>query len=201
MTDIRFAAKIVEQLCDSVRGEVEKFRGHERKLQELMVLKCHMPRDYFLKLFPEKSMDLKWVDKIAAAKPHSDTFCQEPPGLGRTSGSADRSAEEGQPAAAGLQGHLQADVLRRKPSRARRRKRMTEANLRLVISIAKEVHQPRPAVPRPHPGRQHRPDEGGGQVRIPAAATSSRPTPRGGSVRPSPARSPTRRAPSASRCT
>jgi RNA polymerase sigma factor (sigma-70 family) len=30
-----------------------------------------------------------------------------------------------------------------------------------------EVHQPRPAVPRPHPGRQHRPDEGGGQVRIP----------------------------------
>ena len=30
-----------------------------------------------------------------------------------------------------------------------------------------EVHQPRPAVPRPDPGRQHRPDEGGGQVRIP----------------------------------
>ncbi len=24
-----------------------------------------------------------------------------------------------------------------------------------------EIHQPRPAVPRPHPGRQHRPDEGG----------------------------------------
>jgi hypothetical protein len=30
-----------------------------------------------------------------------------------------------------------------------------------------EVHQPRPAVPGPDPGRQHRPDEGGGQVRIP----------------------------------
>ena len=30
-----------------------------------------------------------------------------------------------------------------------------------------EVHQPRPAVPRPDPGRQHRPDEGGRQVRIP----------------------------------
>jgi RNA polymerase primary sigma factor len=30
-----------------------------------------------------------------------------------------------------------------------------------------EIHQPRPAVPRPHPGRQHRPDEGGRQVRLP----------------------------------
>ncbi len=31
-----------------------------------------------------------------------------------------------------------------------------------------EVHEPRPAVPRPHPGRQHRPDEGGRQVRVSA---------------------------------
>ena len=30
-----------------------------------------------------------------------------------------------------------------------------------------EVHEPRPAVPRPDPGRQHRPDEGGRQVRVP----------------------------------
>ncbi len=29
-----------------------------------------------------------------------------------------------------------------------------------------EIHQPRPAVPRPDPGRQHRPDEGGRQVRV-----------------------------------
>ena len=31
-----------------------------------------------------------------------------------------------------------------------------------------EVREPRHAVPRPDPGRQHRPDEGGGQVRIPS---------------------------------
>ena len=30
-----------------------------------------------------------------------------------------------------------------------------------------EIHQPRPAVPRPDPGRQYRADEGGGQIRIP----------------------------------
>ena len=31
-----------------------------------------------------------------------------------------------------------------------------------------EVHEPRPAVPGPDPGGQHRPDEGRGQVRVPA---------------------------------
>ena len=31
-----------------------------------------------------------------------------------------------------------------------------------------EVHEPRSAIPRPHPGRQHRPDEGGREVRVPA---------------------------------
>ncbi len=41
---------------------------------------------------------------------------------------------------------------------------MVEANLRLVISIAKKIHEPRDVVPRPDPGRKHRPDEGRGEI-------------------------------------
>src|SRR5262245_9144507 len=48
------------------------------------------------------------------------------------------------------------------------KKEMVEANLRLVISIAQEIQRPRPAVPGFDPGGEHRPDEGGGQVRVSA---------------------------------
>ena len=64
-----------------------------------------------------------------------------------------------------------------------------------------EIHQPRPVVPRSDPGRQHRPDERASRNSSIAAATSSPPTPSGGSGRPSRGPLPTRPAPSASRCT
>ena len=47
------------------------------------------------------------------------------------------------------------------------REHLIKANTRLVVSIAKKVHWPRRALPRPDPGRQPGPDEGCGKVRLP----------------------------------
>jgi RNA polymerase primary sigma factor len=138
MMDIRFAAKIVEQLCDSVRAEVEKIRGHERKLQELLVFKCHMPRDHFLKMFPEKAMDLKWVDKeIAAEKPYSDIMAKNRQALVER-----QEALLAQQTKVMLPLQDFKDIYKQMSSgeaKSRKaKKEMTEANLRLVISIAKK---------------------------------------------------------------
>jgi RNA polymerase primary sigma factor len=44
LMNIRFTAKSIERLCDSVRGMVEAVRSHERKILHLCVDKAHMPR-------------------------------------------------------------------------------------------------------------------------------------------------------------
>ena len=138
MTDIRFAAKIVEQLCDSVRAEVEKIRGHERKLQELLVFKCHMPREHFLKMFPEKAMDLKWVDKeIAAEKPYSEIMAKNRQALvERQESLLSQQSKVMLPLQDFKDIYKQMSSGEAKSRKAK--KEMTEANLRLVISIAKK---------------------------------------------------------------
>ena len=138
MTDIRFAAKIVEQLCDSVRAEVEKIRGHERKLQELLVFKCHMPREHFLKMFPEKAMDLKWVDKeIAADKPYSEIMAKNRQALvERQESLLSQQSKVMLPLQDFKDIYKQMSSGEAKSRKAK--KEMTEANLRLVISIAKK---------------------------------------------------------------
>jgi RNA polymerase primary sigma factor len=68
LMQIRFAARQVERLCDSVRSEVDNIRQIERKIQDLVVNKGGMPRTDFIKKFPERETSLRWIDREIAAK-------------------------------------------------------------------------------------------------------------------------------------
>ncbi len=135
---IRFSAKMVERLCDAQRGMVEKVRSYERKIMELTVLKAGMPRNHFIKVFPGNEVNLDWVEEeIAADKPYSQIMVRYQPAIIEQQQNLTALQKK-----VGIPIKELKEINRRMSTgeaKARRAKReMTEANLRLVISIAKK---------------------------------------------------------------
>src|SRR5512133_1662185 len=138
LMNIRFSARIVERLCDALRGLVEETRRHERHIQQLCVIKSNMPRPHFIKVFPGNETNLRWVgNEIASRHPYSGQLSRYQPAI-----------MENQQKLLDLQAKIGISLKELKDinkqmstgeAKARRAKReMTEANLRLVISIAKK---------------------------------------------------------------
>jgi len=139
MMGIRFTSKTIERLCDSVRAMVEEARACERKIQRICVDTVRMPRPHFIKVFPGNELNIEWVDdEIAlAGKTYGAILSRNAPNI-----------KEEQRKLLALQDRIGIPLRELKDinkqmstgeAKARRAKReMTEANLRLVISIAKK---------------------------------------------------------------
>ena len=135
---IRFTARTIEKLCDMVRAQVDDVRKKERELRRIIVDKCGMPQDVFIKDFPPNLLNLQWVTKQAAAgKPWSSTMSRNVPPI-----------QELQQKLIDLQSRVVVPLSELKDINKRMnegeaasrdaKKEMIEANLRLVISIAKK---------------------------------------------------------------
>src|SRR5213076_1481213 len=64
---VRFTVKTIEKLCAILRSQVDDVRRYERELRKILVDKCGMPQDYFIKSFPPNALNLKWPEKEAAS--------------------------------------------------------------------------------------------------------------------------------------
>ncbi|MFN7085571.1 MAG: RNA polymerase sigma factor RpoD [Burkholderiales bacterium] len=138
LMNIRFSAKQVEALCDSLRKLVDEVRSHEREIMMLCVEKARMPRAHFIKEFPGKESNLRWVaNEVAAKRPWSETLARfEPAIVEQQQKLLDLQARVGIPIKELKEINRQMSTGEAKARRAKRE--MTEANLRLVISIAKK---------------------------------------------------------------
>jgi RNA polymerase primary sigma factor len=138
LTGIRFSVRVVERLCEAVRFEVETIRQIESKIQNLVVEQSGMPRTLFIERFPPNEINLKWIDKeIASDAPYSDQLAR-----------FRQAIVDEQKKLIALQTRVMVPLnalkdinkqMNEGERKARKAKReMAEANLRLVISIAKK---------------------------------------------------------------
>jgi len=135
---IRFTVKTIEKLCGILRSQVDDVRRYERELRKILVDKCGMPQDYFIKNFPPNILNLKWAEKeVAANKPYSAILSRNlPPVQELQKKLTDQQARAVVPLE-DLKGINKRMNEGEKSSRDAK-KEMIEANLRLVISIAKK---------------------------------------------------------------
>ncbi|MGQ0511824.1 MAG: RNA polymerase sigma factor region1.1 domain-containing protein, partial [Betaproteobacteria bacterium] len=135
---IRFTARTVERLCDSVRGLVEQIRTHERGIHDISVDKASMPRPHFIKVFAGTEGSKRWLTaEINAGHPWSEALIRLEPSILERLGKMQAVQEKiGIPIKDLKDINKQMSTGEAKARRAKRE--MTEANLRLVISIAKK---------------------------------------------------------------
>jgi RNA polymerase primary sigma factor len=135
---IRFTVKTIERLCDILRSQVDDVRRYERELRKIVVDKCGMPQEHFIRTFPPNALNLRWAEKeITLGKPYSPILARNLPPI-----------QELQQKLIDLQARAVVPIedlkeinkkMNEGEASSREAKReMIEANLRLVISIAKK---------------------------------------------------------------
>ncbi|MEX2495294.1 MAG: RNA polymerase sigma factor RpoD [Woeseia sp.] len=136
--ELKLAPKLTDVLVRNLRSSVSVIRMQERQVMQICVRDAGMPKKDFLASFPKSETDLNWIEKhIRAKRKHSSTLAKLKDDVLR--------AQRKLLAVETLTNLKIAEIkeINRQMSigeaKARRaKKEMVEANLRLVISIAKK---------------------------------------------------------------
>ncbi|NNF60957.1 MAG: RNA polymerase sigma factor RpoD [Gammaproteobacteria bacterium] len=136
--ELKLAPKTFEVLVGSVRETIAMIRAQERQIMQYCVREAGMPRKDFIASFPANETDLNWVEKhIRAKRKHSSTLAKLRPDITRAQRKLILMEKINHMSISEMKEiNRQMSIGEAKARRAK--KEMVEANLRLVISIAKK---------------------------------------------------------------
>jgi RNA polymerase primary sigma factor len=138
LAPIRFTAKTIDRLCANVQEQVAQVRAIERSILQIAVERCDMPREEFVESFPGHETDLEWTRRTAATSRTFGAALERhlPAIQAEQQKLVDMEAKVSLPLQQLKQINRQMTSAESKMRQAKRE--MIEANLRLVISIAKK---------------------------------------------------------------
>ena len=138
LMELKLAPKLFDLLVRELRSIVAVIRSQERLIMQICVRDADMPRKDFLSSFPKSETDLGWIDKhIRAKRKHSSTLAKLKDDILR----AQRkliAVEDGTTLKIAEIKEINRQMSIGEARARRAKKEMVEANLRLVISIAKK---------------------------------------------------------------
>nr|WP_315116268.1 RNA polymerase sigma factor RpoD [uncultured Neisseria sp.] len=138
LLEVRFATRQIENLSSNLRSRVENIRKLEREIRDICIDRVRMERDYFIENFLPAITDLEWVEKeVAKGRVWANALdrfrhaiLEKQTELANMEAETRISIEE-------LKEINKNMVLSEKETSAAKQE-MIQANLRLVISIAKK---------------------------------------------------------------
>ncbi|HSC47718.1 MAG TPA: RNA polymerase sigma factor RpoD, partial [Gammaproteobacteria bacterium] len=135
---LKLTPRMTDTLTGNLRRLVETIRAHERQIMMLCVQKAGMPRKDFIKSFPDNETNTRWLDRqIKSKRKWSSALGKQKEDVLRLQNRL-RGIEHDTHLSIGELKEINRQMSIGEAKARRAKKEMVEANLRLVISIAKK---------------------------------------------------------------